>query len=43
MFVFSIRGPFKQPPGYAFFTIQGYGNPHREAFDEAVNKLEEFH
>ena len=42
LFVFSIRGPLQQPPGYAFFTIQEYGNPHREVFDDAVNKLEDF-
>lgn len=41
-FVFSIRGPIEQPPGYAFFTIQGFGNPHRDAFDSAINKLENF-
>jgi phospholipase/carboxylesterase len=42
LFVFSIRGPLQQPPGYAFFTIQGFGNPHRDVFDSAVNKLEDF-
>ena len=42
LIVLSIRGPLKQPPGYAFFTIQEYGKPHREVFDEAVNKLEDF-
>lgn len=42
LFVFSIRGPLQQPPGYAFFTIQGFGNPHRDVFDSAVNKLENF-
>lgn len=42
VFVFSIRGPIQQPPGYAFFTIKGFGNPHREVFDLAVKKLEEF-
>ena len=31
MFVISIRGPLKQPPGYAFFTIQEYGKPHKQA------------
>ncbi|OKL35594.1 alpha/beta hydrolase [Domibacillus mangrovi] len=41
-FVFSIRGPIQQPPGYAFFTIQGFGNPHRDAFDSAIHKLENF-
>jgi len=42
LFVFSIRGPLQQPPGYAFFTIQGFGNPHRDVFDSAVTKLENF-
>ena len=23
--IFSIRGPISQPPGYAFFTIEGFG------------------
>ena len=41
-FIFSIRGHLPQPPGYAFFTIQGYGKPHREVFDEGVNKLTQF-
>lgn len=38
-FVFSIRGPLAQPPGFAFFTIEGYGKPHRHAFDEAVEQV----
>ena len=42
LFVVSIRGPLNQPPGYAFFTIQEYGKPHKQAFDEVVNKLEDF-
>ena len=29
-YIFSIRGPISQPPGFAFFTIEGYGKPHRE-------------
>ena len=41
-YIFSIRGPLSQPPGYAYFTIQGFGKPHREVFDEAVNCLTEF-
>jgi phospholipase/carboxylesterase len=41
-FIFSIRGHLSQPPGFAFFTIQGYGKPHREVFDEGVNKLASF-
>lgn len=41
-YIFSIRGPIAQPPGFAFFTIEGYGKPHREAFDQAVNGLTNF-
>lgn len=41
-YVFSIRGPLSQPPGYAYFTIQGFGKPHREVFDQAVNQLTNF-
>ncbi|MED4584468.1 esterase [Brevibacillus choshinensis] len=41
-YIFSIRGHLSQPPGYAFFTIQGYGKPHREVFDQAVHNLTSF-
>ncbi|MCM3691226.1 alpha/beta hydrolase [Neobacillus niacini] len=41
-YIFSIRGHLSQPPGYAYFTIQGYGKPHREVFDEGVSKLTSF-
>ena len=41
-YIFSIRGHLSHPPGFAFFTIQGYGKPHREVFDEGVNKLTSF-
>ncbi|QRG66574.1 alpha/beta hydrolase [Brevibacillus choshinensis] len=41
-YIFSIRGHLPQPPGYAFFTIQGYGKPHREVFDLAVQNLTSF-
>jgi phospholipase/carboxylesterase len=41
-YIFSIRGPLTQPPGFAFFTIQGFGNPHQDRFDEAVAKLTNF-
>jgi len=41
-FIFSIRGHLSQPPGFAYFTIQGFGKPHREVFDEGVNKLTSF-
>ncbi len=41
-YIFSIRGPISQPPGFAFFTIEGYGKPHREVFDEAIQKIDQF-
>lgn len=41
-YIFSIRGHLSQPPGFAYFTIKGFGNPHREAFDEGVTRLTDF-
>jgi phospholipase/carboxylesterase len=41
-YIFSIRGHLSQPPGFAYFTIQGYGKPHREVFDQGVSKLTSF-
>lgn len=41
-YIFSIRGPISQAPGFAFFTIEGYGKPHREVFDEAIQRLTNF-
>ncbi|MED1471851.1 esterase [Bacillus salipaludis] len=41
-FIFSVRGHLTQPPGYAFFTIEGYGKPHRAVFDEGISKLTSF-
>ncbi|WP_378935756.1 alpha/beta hydrolase [Metabacillus herbersteinensis] len=41
-YIFSIRGHLEQPPGFAYFTIQGYGKPHREVFDQAISKLRSF-
>lgn len=41
-FIFSVRGHLSQGPGYAYFTIQGYGKPHREVFDEGIHKLANF-
>ncbi|RHW34137.1 esterase [Neobacillus notoginsengisoli] len=40
--IFSIRGHLKQPPGFSYFTIEGYGKPHREVFDDAVKKISDF-
>ncbi|OES43419.1 alpha/beta hydrolase [Domibacillus iocasae] len=42
VYVFSMRGPLSQPPGFAFFTIQGFGNPHRPVFEETVEKITAF-
>ncbi|MCQ6274497.1 dienelactone hydrolase family protein [Bacillus sp. V3B] len=41
-YIFSIRGPLTQPPGFAYFTIEGYGKPHRDVFKQAVSKLTSF-
>ena len=41
-YIFSIRGHLPQPPGFAFFSIQGYGKPHRKVFDEGIRKLTSF-
>ena len=41
-YIFSVRGHLTQGLGYAYFTIQGYGKPHREVFDEGINKLANF-
>jgi phospholipase/carboxylesterase len=41
-YIFGIRGHISQPPGFAYFTIQGFGKPHKEIFDEGVNKLTSF-
>jgi phospholipase/carboxylesterase len=41
-YVFSIRGPLAHPPGFSYFTIEGYGKPHRDVFDQAVSRLTSF-
>ncbi|WP_245959327.1 alpha/beta hydrolase [Neobacillus piezotolerans] len=41
-FIFSVRGHLPHGPGFAYFTIEGYGKPHREVFDEGINKLSAF-
>ncbi|MBP3040082.1 esterase [Bacillaceae bacterium Marseille-Q3522] len=41
-FIFSIRGHLPYPPGFAYFTIQGFGKPYREAFVEGVSRLTGF-
>jgi phospholipase/carboxylesterase len=41
-YIFSIRGHLTQGSGFSFFSIEGFGRPHREVFDEAINKLTSF-
>lgn len=41
-YIFSVRGQLSQGPGFAYFTIQGYGKPHREVFDDGIDKLTNF-
>ncbi|MCM2532459.1 esterase [Neobacillus pocheonensis] len=41
-YIFSIRGHLPQPPGFSYFTIQGYGKPHRDIFDQGVKQLTSF-
>ncbi|MEH7356873.1 alpha/beta fold hydrolase [Neobacillus drentensis] len=41
-YIFSVRGHLSQGPGFAYFTIQGYGKPHREVFDDGMDKLTNF-
>jgi phospholipase/carboxylesterase len=41
-YIFSIRGPIEQPPGYAFFTIEGFGKPHRSVFDQSIQNIVSF-
>lgn len=40
--IFSIRGHLPQSPGFAYFTIQGFGKPDRDVFDEATRRLASF-
>ncbi len=41
-YIFSVRGHLSQPPGYAYFTIEGYGKPHREVFENGIKQLTNF-
>lgn len=42
MFIFSLRGPFIQPPGYAFFRMEELGKPDRQSFVDTINKIDDF-
>lgn len=41
-YIFSVRGDLSQPPGFAYFTIEAYGKPHREIFGQSINQLTQF-
>ncbi|WP_458413522.1 alpha/beta hydrolase [Schinkia sp. CFF1] len=41
-YIFSIRGHLPQPPGYSFFTIEAYGKPHRDVFDQGIDNIINF-
>ncbi len=38
-YVFGLRGYLLQSSGFSYFTIQGYGKPHRQTFDDAVARV----
>ncbi|MGG0655815.1 alpha/beta hydrolase [Rummeliibacillus pycnus] len=40
--IFSLQGPILQPPGYAFFTIEEFGKPHRIVFDQVIIHIMNF-
>ncbi|SOC40153.1 alpha/beta hydrolase [Ureibacillus acetophenoni] len=41
-YIFSLRGPLSQPPGYSFFTIERIGLPHEEPFKHILNEIQQF-
>lgn len=41
-FIFSLQGPIVQQPGYAFFTIEEFGKPHRHVFDQVIVHIMSF-
>jgi len=41
-YIFSIRGPLSQPPGYSFFTIERIGLPHQEPFTKVLKEIQDF-
>jgi phospholipase/carboxylesterase len=40
--IFSLQGPIKNPPGYAFYTFEEEGKPHRAIFDKVLKGTESF-
>ncbi|RHW36652.1 esterase [Lysinibacillus yapensis] len=41
-YIFSLRGPLSQGPGYAFFTIERIGKPHEEPFRRILKDVQTF-
>lgn len=42
MFIFSLRGPLVQPPGYAFFSMEDLGQPNEKSFKQTINMVDDF-
>jgi len=42
MFIFSLRGPIVQPPGYAFFTMEDLGQPNENSFKQTIKMVDNF-
>lgn len=42
MFIFSLRGPIVQPPGYAFFTMEDLGQPNENSFKQTIKMVDDF-
>ncbi len=40
--IFSLQGPIKHRPGYAFYTFEEEGKPERTIFDKVLKGIEAF-
>ncbi|QCR32888.1 alpha/beta hydrolase [Lysinibacillus sp. SGAir0095] len=40
--IFSLRGPIKHSPGFAFYTFEEEGKPTREVFDKVITFSQSF-
>lgn len=40
--IFSLQGPIEHRPGYAFYTFDEEGQPHRAIFDKVIKFTESF-
>lgn len=40
--IFSLQGPITHAPGFAFFTIEEFGKPHRKVFDQVIVHIMNF-